>query len=310
MKPSCLICQSPDCDTVDSLTSEELVKLWNLLDRPVHESDLLRCNCAGSVELLECRACGFQFFDPGKAGDGLFYQRLDVGSGLYYNHTRPEFDVALRHARANAFGSVLDIGCGSGSFLDLAGRQGLMTHGMELNIAAADEASSKGHSIFQSLLTDEFVQRHPDRYDLITLFQVVEHVPDPVEILRNAKHLLTTSGMIMISVPNRDGICRLFPLNPHEWPPHHISRWRTSDFGRLASSSGLVLRGVGGDPTYGSSIYENFLLNEQARKEINRPPSGCSPHLVRLFSFIYRKLGLKHIVSNRGLSIYAYFSNQ
>lgn len=284
------------------------MKLWNLCDRPVQESDLLRCNCPEQVELLECLACGFQFFDPKQAGDGLFYQRLDVGNGLYYNDTRPEFEVALQHARKNSCASVLDIGCGSGSFLNLAKQQGVATSGMELNSAAAEQAASKGHHIFQSLLTEDFLLNHHQRYDLITLFQVVEHVPDPVDILNKAKNLLTDHGSIMISVPNRDGICRLFPLNPHEWPPHHISRWRTSDFKRLAASSGLTLNSVGGDTTFGSSIIGNFLSNEQASKAINRPPSPYSPQWVRLLSLIYRKLGMKHFVANRGLSIHAFFA--
>lgn len=309
MKPPCLICHAPNCKTVDSLTVGELVKLWNLFDRPIQESDLLRCNCPEQVELLECPACGFQFFDPKQAGDGLFYEHLDVGNGLYYNDTRPEFDVALQHARKNHCASLLDIGCGSGSFLDLAKQQGLATSGMELNNAAAEQAAAKGHTIFQSLLTEDFLRNHHQKYDFITLFQVVEHVPDPVDILSKAKHLLNDHGTIMISVPNRDGICRLFPLNPHEWPPHHISRWRTSDFRELATSSGLTLKSVGGDRTFGSSIIENFLSNEKARKAINRPPPPYSGQWVRLLSLIYRKLGMKHFVTNRGLSIYAFFGN-
>ena len=78
MQIPCLQCKSKDTRTVSSLARLEIVKLWSLFDRAIQDSVLLRCNSPEQVELLECHACGFQFFDSKQAAAGLFYQHLVV----------------------------------------------------------------------------------------------------------------------------------------------------------------------------------------------------------------------------------------
>lgn len=292
------------------MTRKELVELWGALNRPISDADMARCNCGGTIELLECMDCGFQYFDPRLAGDEKFYHSLDVGDDLYYNKSRPEFEVAVTLATKRGYSSVFDIGCGSGSFLDLCKMRGLATYGLELNTEAADEAADKGHRIWKTLIEDSFVEAHRGKYDLVTMFQVMEHVPHPVELLAKASELLTDSGALMISVPNRQGTYRIFPLDPHQWPPHHVSRWRPKDFKKLATEANLRLEGVSGDPTYGSDIIERFTANETMRKVLGEPPSAVPLSLLRAIAFLYRKLGLKYVVKNCGTSIYATYSRK
>ncbi len=287
------------------MTRKELVELWGALSRPISDADLARCNCGGTVELLECRECGFQYFDPRLAGDEQFYHSLDVGNDLYYNKSRPEFEVAVTLATQRGYSSVFDIGCGSGSFLDLCKKKGFATYGLELNTDAADEAGTKGHRIWKALIDDTFVEAHRGKYDLVTMFQVMEHVPHPVALLAQASELLSDRGVLMISVPNRQGIYRLFPLDPHQWPPHHLSRWRTKDFSRLATEANLQLETISGDQTHGSDIVGRFTSNETLRKSLGIPASKIPLSLVRAAALLYRKLGLKYVVRNCGTSIYA-----
>lgn len=292
------------------MARSELVTLWETLNRPISEVDLIRCHCDEAVDLLECHACGFQFFDPRMAGDEKFYHSLDVGADLYYNKSRPEFKVAITLAKKRGYSTVFDIGCGSGSFLDLAKKSGLETFGLELNTGAADEAGAKGHQIWKALIDDTFASAHRGKYDLVTLFQVMEHVSQPVELLAKASELLTHRGSLMISVPNRQGTYKLFPLDPHQWPPHHVSRWRAEDFKKLATEANLKLESISGDPTHGSDLSDRFNANEAMKKALGEPPSAIPATLVRSIAFLYRKLGFKYAVKNCGTSIYATYSRK
>lgn len=306
MQIPCLLCNSHDSRTVSSLSRPELVKLWRMLNRPVDETDLIRCNLPGTVELFECGACGFQYFDPSQAGDGIFYQKLAVEEEVYYNAFRPEFKDAISHAREKGHQSILDLGCGSGNFLDLARDSGLTTTGMELNERAAERARAKGHDILPGIPTEEFLESHTRKYDMVTLFQVVEHLPDPVGLLKLAKRLVNDGGTLMFSVPNRSGQYRLFPLDPHQWPPHHISRWRTKDFRRIADAIGMIHTRSSGDPLFGRSLVDAHARNNHARTALGKKPVPGLSAAISVLSLLYRFTGMKHVIRNLGLSIHCY----
>lgn len=306
MQIPCLLCKSKETRTVSSLTRLEIVKLWKLLDRPVEEADLCRCRLPENVDLLECDACGFQFFDPAQAGDGEFYQKLAVQDGVYYNASRPEFEDAISHAKKKGYQSVLDLGCGSGNFLDLARDSGLSTTGMELNEQAASAASAKGHDILPGILTKEFLAHHTRKYDMVTLFQVVEHLSDPIGLLEMAKQLVNDGGTLMFSVPNRRGLYQLYPLDPHQWPPHHISRWRTTDFKRVAETIGMIHLKSSGDPLHGRSLVDSHARNNQARIALGKRLLPGASTVITGLSVFYRFTGMKHVIRNMGLSIHCY----
>lgn len=306
MQIPCLLCKSKDTRTASSLTRLEIVKLWKMLERPVEEADLRRCKLPENVELLECDACGFQFFDPAQAGDGLFYQKLAVENGVYYNASRPEFRDAISHAKKKGYQSVLDLGCGSGNFLDLARDSGLSTTGMELNEQAAEFARGKGHDILPGILTEEFLAHHTRRYDMVTLFQVVEHLSDPIGLLKLAKQLVNDGGTLMFSVPNRRGQYQFFPLDPHQWPPHHISRWRTTDFKPVAKTIGMTHLKSSGDSLFGRSLVDFHARNDQARIALGKKLVPGSSAAISILALLYRFTGMKHLIRNLGMSIHCY----
>jgi SAM-dependent methyltransferase len=306
----CLLCGSHASDVVESITGRELLILWNTFDRQVTEDDLRRCQCADTVERFCCRDCGFSYFSPTQAGDGGFYQNLSLEDAAYYNEHRPEFDHAIRWARQSNADNVLDIGCGSGNFLDLAGKAGIETFGIELNEKAAAAARAKGHQLFPCLLDSSFATEHEGRFDMVTLFQVVEHLQDPVSLLKLAACLLKPGGTLFFSVPNNGGLYRLFTLDPHQWPPHHITRWRTKDFPLLAKRVGMRHVETSGDILHGSSILTSHQFNQKARRVLGRPCSTLSNIAITALSTTYRALRLKRWVRNLGLSIYCVMVRQ
>lgn len=101
---------------------------------------------------------------------------------------------------------LLDIGCGSGEFLDYAKNSGFKTVGIEPSLEAASEARGKGIEVHCSSF-EEFCCRHDrgsveELFGSIVMLNVLEHVPDPVNLLQTTKALLKPGGILCVRVPN------------------------------------------------------------------------------------------------------------
>ncbi len=302
---ACLLCKNAKLDCVDSLTGRQIRLLLQAFGREFPPEALVGINPDSKIVLWRCVDCGFEFFDPVLAGNSLFYQCLE--SAAYYSPNRPEFKRTLRFAGQMRLANVLDVGCGAGDFLDLARAGVLKTFGLELNPTAAEKARRKGHVIFDQLLHQLPVDVQPGGFDLITLFQVLEHVPDPVGILNAAAARLRPGGYISLAVPSKAGSYRFIPWDPAQWPPHHISRWCLPDFKTLARQTNLRLIGSGGDLLLGSWLKQTLHLRHQLAAVLEQRPIPKPSTWPGLASWIYRKCGIKYIAPRWGNSIYAYF---
>ncbi|MDA8171766.1 MAG: class I SAM-dependent methyltransferase [Nitrospiraceae bacterium] len=99
---------------------------------------------------------------------------------------------------------LIDVGCGTGDLIDLMNRSGWESIGLELAIDSAEIAREKGLRVY-NLGIEEFLSKKPEcvsSFSAVTLLNVLEHVPSPVELLISAKKLLANSGILVINVPN------------------------------------------------------------------------------------------------------------
>jgi 2-polyprenyl-3-methyl-5-hydroxy-6-metoxy-1,4-benzoquinol methylase len=94
-------------------------------------------------------------------------------------------------------GSLLDIGAGTGDFLSVARKQGWKTMGFEPNAKAKGIAISKGVS-----LLDDTNLAEDQSFDVITMWHVLEHVPNIEIQIKEVKRLLKPTGTLFIAVPN------------------------------------------------------------------------------------------------------------
>ncbi|HEX3629484.1 MAG TPA: class I SAM-dependent methyltransferase [Candidatus Dormibacteraeota bacterium] len=94
---------------------------------------------------------------------------------------------------------VLDVGCATGDFLAVAQRQGWEAIGVDPS-PAREQATAAGLPIVGHTLDDAEVSEQS--LDLITFWDVLEHLPDPVRTLRRAASLLTPDGIVAATVPN------------------------------------------------------------------------------------------------------------
>lgn len=92
---------------------------------------------------------------------------------------------------------LLDYGCGTGDFLEYGSQKGFVTYGFEPNKFARNQANKKGVTTIESL--DEIPNQS---LDVITLWHVLEHIPNYDELVQQLVSKLKTDGLLIIAVPN------------------------------------------------------------------------------------------------------------
>lgn len=301
----CLLCGFSDVRFADSLTSEQLRALWDAAGLQFSPQAFGSIDDNVNVSLMECCACGFRFYDPKFAGDADFYE--EMMSLCPYPTNSPEFTFALEFGKKSGLKRWLDVGGGEGHFLDLARKAGFSTFGVELNRDAAKVAAGKGHKML-NMKIEEISSEHLDGdAEILTLFQVLEHVKRPVQFFIDAARLVQPGGYIVIAVPNEKRMLGLLNYDPANWPPHHTSRWRSEDLLKLGRKAGLCLVKQGSDKLTGKSILWAIKLHNRFADILGKPRISFSNKVLQFFSACYRFLGCKYLPPFHGLSIYAIF---
>ncbi len=120
-------------------------------------------------------------------------------------------------------GKILDIGCSYGFFLEVAKKRGWDVYGIEINPITGGYAKDKfGDKILIGKLENSYFDTYS--FDVITLWDVVEHVVDPVNFLQSTKRYLKPSGIICIQVPNIDSYIAKIKNKNWDWltPGDHL----------------------------------------------------------------------------------------
>lgn len=199
--------------------------------------------------LLECNACGFGRFEPVITGTAGFYEAISAQD--YYNADKWEFSCAVEDLRAAGARRILDVGCGSGQFLDCLRSSicGASLYGYDLNDVLLSSLRQRGFGTLPCN-PDDFGAALADQppFDAICLLQVLEHTADPVRFLQTFIKLLKPGGLLIVTTPNAAGPIRSFPDALTEIPPHHVTRWTEQAFAALLPRLGMPLRAAKLEP--------------------------------------------------------------
>lgn len=187
------------------------------------------------VETQLCPQCGFGFSVPWVGGDEEFYALVHEGDP-HYPRDRWEFRRTLSVLATPAFARPLrlaEVGAGHGAFLS---QVRTLPHGSEHDIVAADfdrgavqRLTEKGyHSLLGSL--GEVREACPGRlFDVLCLFQTLEHMANLDEVFRHLSELLVPEGSVFLSVPNGEAITLQEDLTGYwDMPPNHVGRWNAA----------------------------------------------------------------------------------
>ncbi len=163
------------------------------------------------LEVFECASCGLVFLSSFDHIRDRFYEN----SGMHGKDTlgiqdwikETEWDDErrfqyLKSALPNQ--RLLDFGCGTGGFLLKARDLAATVHGVELETRLSRHYESRGLTVFQNLSEISNDVRGEGGYDIITMFHVLEHIPDPKSILVELSEIVADGGQIIVEVPNAD----------------------------------------------------------------------------------------------------------
>ncbi len=214
--------------------------------------------------VVQCQRCGLVYVSPRMDTRALIYdgpvrdsEATPSDDAPYLENSweldilrtkRAEFPALQRNAelalgRMERFvrppGKILDFGCGGGFFLSCAKDRGWQTYGLE---------PLPGHAIYgrtefdldivcDTLREDSYDN---DFFDVITAFQVFEHLPDPVDNLRKLTTFLKPGGLVLIEVPRIDtAMVKLLGKRHRHFVQDHLYFFSGATLSQMMAQCGL-----------------------------------------------------------------------
>jgi SAM-dependent methyltransferase len=155
--------------------------------------------------IAQCRSCGFWYVNPQPTPEELnqFYASYDDGE--QWRKGEEHFNRAVRKAilRIKRSGVALDIGCGSGNFLRCMREAGFSVFGIEPSESGSEYArEAHGIEIHHGMIEDYLAAHAVQRFDVITMLNVLEHLMDPARTLLQLRQALAPNGVLAIVVPD------------------------------------------------------------------------------------------------------------
>lgn len=228
----------------------------------------------------------------------------------YYDRARFEISPPVRTSLkqlARSFesfretGRWLDIGFGEGAILKIAEENGWKCYGTDIAPVALAYGASRGWIVGRDAENDP---RFPHRgFDIVTMIELLEHIPAPDRALRSAARLLRPGGLLYITTPNAKSLNRR--MLGLEWsifrPPEHITIWSACGLRAALDRAGFEIRRI---RTEGLNPYE-ILARWRSRDGIVEPVdrNQAAFALNRAFSTSPPRRILKTVI-NRSLSIF------
>jgi 2-polyprenyl-3-methyl-5-hydroxy-6-metoxy-1,4-benzoquinol methylase len=247
-----------------------------------------------------CLDCGALFIDPVPA-----HRLAEIYPANYYSFAVPGnrsvvqrvkdaldrrlFKGVMRQLPGGQL-SVLDVGGGAGTQLNAVRNcdaRVQFTQIVDFDTGAADVARASGHSFFVGRVEDF----EPDReFDLILMLNLIEHVENPLAVLKKLRSALTPSGVMLVKTPNYDSFdARLF--RHRNWGGYHAPRhwvlFTRESFDRLSRQAGLHVRRFAytqGAPFWSMSIL--FMLAQWGWIRVTRERPAVYHPLFPVFAGI------------------------
>jgi SAM-dependent methyltransferase len=263
----CPLCARNNVYVVQGLKSAFLVKYWSDLGYDLYSAFP---QLKDGFSKWQCVDCDLRFFAPQAIGGSDLYRALGR-SPVYYGTTKWEFTFVLqRLAQRQRGGSLLELGCGPGRFLERAAPYFDRVVGLDFN----DDAIRQGRARGLDLRASALHELH-ETFDTIVAFQVIEHVPNPGDTLRELVRLLRPGGELIIAVPNEDSLLGALEQNCLNMPPHHASRWSKEALNSIVRLFSLELEDYGLEPLsldlYIGALHERFDRYLSGRNALMRP---------------------------------------
>jgi SAM-dependent methyltransferase len=244
---------------------------------------------------VRCADCGLVYTTPRPDPAALrdlygesYWRSPSAGERGYTDYLRDEpyylrtYRRRLRLVRRHAPvpGRALDVGCAAGYFLRVLGEAGWDVSGVEVSPFVARFAQERYGISSIRVGTIEEAGFPPASFDLVTFWDVIEHLPDPRSALRAARALLKASGVLLLETQNvRSLAARALGRRwQHFKQPEHLYHFDRRTLARLLGEAGLEV--VENRPFFGGKYVPLAFAVERSGR--------VSPLLPRLLRFFAR----------------------
>jgi SAM-dependent methyltransferase len=265
-------------------------------------------------EIFRCLQCGFECVAPMPDEKFLlgFYEqqeyfRSDGAFGYSDYESKREFYLGLFRNYLRILnghsepGRLLDLGCGNGDFLKLALEAGWDVYGVEISDSCRREAERRaGVQVYSS---PHCISEKREFFDVITMWEVIEHLPHPDRVLGEVLPLLRVGGLLAMTTPNTRNLTAL--RSPARWaeykPPEHLLYFNFETIHRYLSGrfnlQVVEVKGIHRDLRLASSGWIEAILDWASRLR-SRHETRFDPRwwvyamLVRVFKETPRRLSM------------------
>lgn len=228
----------------------------------------MKCNLCGEenhrfvfekrgCRYLRCNACGLLFVEHTLSEEAIRerydesyftnYNRIKYGYENYMGHRHLYMDLFIRrmeelekHRRP---GRLLDVGCAAGILMDVARLRGWEVQGVDVSPYASEIARNYYNlDVFTGTLKEAAFAA--ERFDVIVMHDLIEHVPDPAGLLAEANRILKNEGLLVVNTPNATGFMaktlgrRWF----HYKPQTHLTYFSPATLGAMLDKTGFRMK--------------------------------------------------------------------
>lgn len=213
---ACNLCGSTDSKVLYPSTLPDGLDRGNV--------ERFRCTSSGYGKhntIVKCQNCGLVYVNPHREANAILHDYEEVVDELYLEEREGRVLTFRRNLRPleelmppERRRRLLDVGCYIGVFLEIAQERGWEAWGVEPSHWAAREARRRGLRVIEGTLDDVYLA--DEFFDVITMWDVIEHLTNPLGDLRKSYRLLKKGGLICIHTINIESL--LARLMGRHWP--------------------------------------------------------------------------------------------
>ena len=230
--------------------------------------------------VVECKNCGYRFTSPRPKEKfiGKYYKSKNYISHnstkkglinkIYHIVRKYQFykknKLIEKHSKTGGK-KILDIGCGTGDFLNYMQIKKWEISGIEKDEGARKIATEKNNI---SINRDMLNLKEKNKYDVITMWHVLEHIYDAQTYIEKICKIIKKEGVIVIAVPNSNSYDAI--KYKENWVaydlPIHVSHFRKNDIQNIANKNNLKLKHI--EPMFFDAYYISILSSRKKGESV------------------------------------------
>lgn len=238
---------------------------------------------SNGYSIVKCNSCKLIYTSPLPSDKelDLYYSKFNFKDGFKFeNILRGDARRSISNLNKLGYknGDLLDIGCGAGFFMDEAKNNGWNVMGIDTAAIPINHATKKLklHAVQKNIL--DF--NSEEKFDVITLQQVIEHISNPYPILKKIKSQLKASGLLCVSTPNINSWLSQILKERFNYiiPPEHLIYYSPKTLSLLLSKAGfrVVKSNSYGYPMDFGSIYRKMRERTSNNEKSTSPSKGLA----------------------------------